>query len=324
VGGKLLKTHIGSFMKMIKLPIFFLQLTHGFREWLNVQGYAPNSVYNLPNHLTEFLGFLQQLGQTDLQDLHPDYISQYVLYLRSRPHKRTRKELSPSYINKHLNALKNFSRYLWAVHQINFNVQHQLLVSDHKTVTILSEAEIQLLYKTAQKDNRLGLRDQVMLEVYYACGLRRSEGTNLNIEDIDLNKGYLVVRKSKTARARLVPFTNQSKRLFAQYLQTFHSQIVKMNQSALLVNLQGNRIQGQSLIKRLHYLQQHSSSIVLAEKHIGLHSLRHSVATHLLKKGMSLGAIARFLGHSSLESTQIYTQLAYEDIGSTSSQKRNE
>lgn len=97
-----------------------------------------------------------------------------------------------------------------------------------------------------------------------------------------------------------------------------------MNQSALLVNLQGNRIQGQSLIKRLHYLQQHSSSIVLAEKHIGLHSLRHSVATHLLKKGMSLGAIARFLGHSSLESTQIYTQLAYEDTGSTSSQKRNE
>ena len=294
-----------------------LRLIHGFREWLNVQGYAPNSVYNLPNHLTEFLGFLQQLGQTDLQDLHPDYISQYVLYLRSRPHKRTRKELSPSYINKHLNALKNFSRYLWAVHQINFNVQHQLLVSDHKIVTILSEAEIQLLYKTAQKDNRLGLRDQVMLEVYYACGLRRSEGTNLNIEDIDLNKGYLVVRKSKTARARLVPFTKKTASLFAHYLQSFHSQVGGIEAKAFLLSTKGNRIHGQSLMIRLKNLQEQSGSITLAEngtsalgaKKVGLHSLRHSIATHLLKKGMPLLAISRFLGHRSLESTQIYTQL---------------
>jgi integrase/recombinase XerD len=60
---------------------------------------------------------------------------------------------------------------------------------------------------------------------------------------------------------------------------------------------------------RLKNLQEQSGSIVLAEKKIGLHSLRHSIATHLLKKGMPLLAISRFLGHRSLESTQIYTQV---------------
>ena len=69
-------------------------------------------------------------------------------------------------------------------------------------------------------------------------------------------------------------------------------------------------MQGQSLLLRLKYLQYYSDSIALKEKEIGLHTLRHSIATHLLQAGMKLETISRFLGHSSLESTQTYTHLA--------------
>ncbi len=72
-------------------------------------------------------------------------------------------------------------------------------------------------------------------------------------------------------------------------------------------------MQGQSLLRRLKYLQYQTENAELIEKEIGLHTLRHSIATHLLQAGMKLESIARFLGHSSLESTQIYTHLAGVD-----------
>ena len=74
-------------------------------------------------------------------------------------------------------------------------------------------------------------------------------------------------------------------------------------------------MQGQSLAVRLKLLQYYSEDSALQEKEIGLHSLRHSIATHLLQAGMPLESISRFLGHSSLESTQIYTHLSAEAIG---------
>lgn len=82
---------------------------------------------------------------------------------------------------------------------------------------------------------------------------------------------------------------------------------------ALFISQQGTRMQGQSLILRLKHLQERAESVELTEQEIGLHTLRHSIATHLLKAGMKLESIARFLGHSSLESTQIYTHLAGVD-----------
>ena len=78
---------------------------------------------------------------------------------------------------------------------------------------------------------------------------------------------------------------------------------------ALFLNRYGNRLGSQMLYLRLKYLQYHTDDLTLQAKEIGLHTLRHSIATHLLSAGMKLESISRFLGHSSLESTQIYTHL---------------
>jgi integrase/recombinase XerD len=83
-----------------------------------------------------------------------------------------------------------------------------------------------------------------------------------------------------------------------------------MKTEALFLGYYGKRVTGQSLLLRLKYLQHQTEDLDLTEKEIGLHTLRHSIATHLLQAGMKLEYIARFLGHGSLESTQIYTHLA--------------
>jgi integrase/recombinase XerD len=195
------------------------------------------------------------------------------------------------------------------VHKIYLVVDHQLLVQHRDTVTILTRKEIERLYKAARLGGMYALRDQVLLELYYACGLRRSEGYRLNVADVDLHRHYLVIRKAKNGYARLVPFTPKTGRLFRAYLSQFHARMARPNEPAFLLSIHGKRLQGGSSLMRLKHLQMHGGSMELADKVIGLHTLRHSIATHLLQQGMPLDYIRQFLGHRSMESTQIYTQL---------------
>ncbi|MBL6447629.1 tyrosine-type recombinase/integrase [Fulvivirga sp. 29W222] len=149
-----------------------------------------------------------------------------------------------------------------------------------------------------------------MLSVYYGCGLRRSEGVALNLSDINLDKNLLHVRKGKNYKERHVPISPASRRHLTQYIYDHRNTLLRYPQTdALFLSKRGTRLQGQSMILRLKALQQQSDSTTLRAKEIGLHTLRHSIATHLLHSGMKLENISLFLGHSSLESTQIYTHL---------------
>ena len=148
-----------------------------------------------------------------------------------------------------------------------------------------------------------------MLELYYSCGLRRREGVQLNVKDIDLYNRRLHVKHGKGYKERIVPFTDQTASYFRDYLQNFHNRVVQKGELGFLLNLKGKRITGQSLLIRLKKLQTQNNSQGLMNKTIGLHTLRHSIATHLLHGGMELNYIQQFLGHASLESTQIYTHL---------------
>lgn len=184
-----------------------------------------------------------------------------------------------------------------------------------------------------------------MLTILYGCGLRRNEAVHLDISDIHAEKKYIHVKKGKNYKERLVPINSTGITHLQNYLyesrphflnnsynNTTHittdnsSNIATDNSSpsgrlggdgdkeeAFFLSQRGKRIKGQSLLLRVKLLIQRVDNIALQSKTIGLHTLRHSIATHLLQNGMKLEAIAKFLGHSSLESTQIYTHLAEQD-----------
>ena len=198
---------------------------------------------------------------------------------------------------------------------------------DTKKVVVLSTLEVEELYANSyQKTENIKLplarqeamqyRDRALLALFYGCGLRRNEGYHLDVSDIKWDRNILHVRKGKGYKERLVPFNKASKKHLQDYVYDWRPYLLRSNkEDAFFLGNGGLRLGDQSLLLRLKLLIQKSESIQLQEKEVGLHTLRHSIATHLLAAGMKLENIAKFLGHSSLESTQIYTHLINEEEG---------
>ncbi len=295
--------------KLFVENVEYRRLEKAFGEWLDVLGYSKQTVYNLPNFLREFLHFLEQREIYFLDFINPKLITDYFQYLQHRPNQRRGGGLSESHLNKHRQALKKFSEYLQQTQDIILPISIQPIVLQPKEIVVLSKEEIDRLYAATDYSNVLKWRDLAMLELYYSCGLRRREGVQINVKDIDLYNRRLHVKYGKGNKQRIVPFTDQSASRFRDYLNHFHKRVVQKGEAGFLLGTRGKRITGQSLLVRLKKLQVQSDHQSLMNKEIGLHTLRHSIATHLLHGGMELTFIQQFLGHSSLESTQIYTHL---------------
>jgi site-specific recombinase XerD len=172
--------------------------------------------------------------------------------------------------------------------------------------TIFSKEEIKALQMACGSDV-LGMRDKAMISIYYGCGLRRNEGLNLDVNDILFNKNLVYVRKGKNYKERYVPMTEGVKEELQNYVDYARAVLMKSPVKALFLTVRGNRLGSNAMADRLQILKDKAE----INKEAGLHALRHSIATHLLQSGMELDKIKRFLGHSSLESTQIYTHLKH-------------
>jgi integrase/recombinase XerD len=164
----------------------------------------------------------------------------------------------------------------------------------------------------------LGLRDKVMLDIFYACALRRNESVHLDVSDIDFKGKLIYVRKGKNYKERYVPANETILQHIRDYLDHGRPFLQKKDKTpALFISDKGYRTQGQSLLIRLLKLARLArigKRTCLSGRQVGLPTLRHSIATHLLQSGMKLHHIARFLGHDSLESTQIYTHIVHEKL----------
>ena len=182
---------------------------------------------------------------------------------------------------------------------------------DSQRPRVASKSEIERLWSLCQERKKsiywkmatLGSRDEVMLALYYGCGLRRSEAVALNRDDLTGDK--LRVKTSKNNKPRLVPMSSRVIEAISDWQSNYRSCFVRIDRptNALLLSERGRRITGQSLMLRLKALCKEAEIQPLT-----LHGLRHSVATHLLAAGMPLTSVSRFLGHSTLDSTQIYTR----------------
>ncbi len=299
----------------------FIALEKGFAEWLSVLGYAQTTVYNVPSVVREFLHFLEQNEVRSIRALEQAHFEQYYQYVSHRANQRPGKRgsgLSNSYLNSHLFGLEKFMEYLHhrGMHDLPaLTISHERVVRPE--ITVLTIDEIRLLYRATEEHNHHHLnasivsRDQTLLTIFYGCGLRRSEGSALRIEDINFDTRVLHVRKGKNYRERFVPFNRASAKTLESYVYDYRPLLLKTrSEGVLFVSANdGKPLTGQALYQRLKILQQRTEDTDLLAKDIGLHTLRHSIATHLLSAGMDVQKISRFLGHRSLESTQIYTHL---------------
>ena len=297
-------------------------LEQSFRDWLDVLGYSKSTVYNLPNHIRELLHYLETQDVTNIKDLRGIHIEQFYQKLKERGSQTRGGGLSNAHLNKHIQAIRKFTEYLAKVGRLDIP---QIKLKDEpqeSKLIYLTEEEIQRLFKATYYPQEkpslsevvyqaMQSRDRAMLSIFYGCGLRRNEGANLDVSDIDFDRALLHVRKGKNLKKRFVPISKTSLKHLTEYIYDHRPELTVGNRAgALFIGSRGQRrLQGQSLNNRLKVLQYQTGDLDLNEKEIGLHTLRHSIATHLLAAGMKLESISRFLGHSNLESTQIYTHL---------------
>lgn len=303
--------------KLILKNSSYEYLQRSFGEWLDILGFNVMTVKNMPVRIREFLYFLEHSKINHIRHLEQQHYRDYYAHLYNRANQRRGGGLSNNYINQHLQAIEKFLQFLH--HRGVTNLPHlgiPLLKLNTKEITVLTRDEIQLLYKATRnevetiKSEALQSRDRVLLSVYYGCGLRREEGAFLELNDINFDRRVLHVRKGKNYKERFVPFNKSNAKIFEEYIYDHRPLMAKSkNENKLFIGRSGKPMLGGSLYTRLKLLHLSVDDIELQSKTIGLHTLRHSIATHLLEAGMPLDKISRFLGHSSLESTQIYTHL---------------
>jgi integrase/recombinase XerD len=264
--------------------------------------------------LQEFFYWLEQNQIKNINQITTKTIKEYYNYLQQRANERTNGGLSKSYLNKHQQALKKFKEYLQNHNYKGFNLH---LKSERnpteEKINILTQSEIRELFSVTNQSHhsqRMQLRDKAMLVVLYSCGLRRNEAVHLDTSDIFFDKERIFVRKGKNYKERFVPINRKNAEILEDYIFEGRPQFKDANTNdALFVSKQGNRLNGMSFAIRLQKIVQATNNKEIAEKRITLHTLRHSIATHLLQHEVKLESIKNFLGHRSLESTQIYTHL---------------
>lgn len=303
-------------MKKLKLQNeTYKMFVANYKEWLDILGYAESTVYYLPNHLQEFFYYLEQNHIKNINHITTKTVKDYYNYLQQRVNERRNGGLSKSYLNKHQQALKKFSEYL-KEHNAQSHLSVHLKTEQNPTeekLNILTQSEIKELFKATEfshREERFKLRDKAILVVLYSCGLRRTEAVNLDLKDVFFDKERIYVRKGKNYKQRVIPVNNYNLKILEDYIFNARIEFYKPNETeALFISQQGKRLNGMSFSNRLKEIIKATNNKEIIEKKITLHTLRHSIATHLLEQGVALESIKTFLGHSSLESTQIYTHI---------------
>lgn len=283
------------------------EIIQSFKNYLYQVGYGDGTQKMLPALVKEFI---QHQSITDISYIEQQKVKSFLEFLQTRPLKLRSGALSEMMISHYVYALKTFFSWCEVTEQIDYNPISGMKFKRPKQNIRepLSKEEINQLFEAAST-----LKLQTILHLFYSCGLRRSEGEALNINDVHFKQQLLYVREGKGAKRRVVPITERvSKDLEEYYLQERCSSITKkmIDENAFILNNIGNRMRGDSYIKLLKQITEKAA----LQKEITLHHLRHSIATHLLQSGMSMEYVRDFLGHSFLETTQLYAQPSAEQL----------
>lgn len=279
-----------------------------FEIHLQTLNYSKETVYGSVSNTKEYLYFLQK-KKIELNQTGTKQINAYFEILKTRPNERRDGGLSIGYLHKQRQSLQLFYKYLNLSEIYDQRPVFPVLPKAKSNPKVLTQEEVKKLFKACD-DSLLGKRNKAILSLYYGCGIRRKEGVSLNVEDIDLDRNEIFIQKSKTRRQRHVPMNQATQKLIEDYLFNARELLLdkEQTQSAFLISERGNRMDAGSVDDVLQKLVE-KTNYKFPQGRIGLHILRHSIATHLLDAGMKLEDIALFLGHRSLDSTQIYTHL---------------
>ena len=219
------------------------------------------------------------------------------------------KKMSPASVARVLVSVRSFFRFL----------SREGYIKDDPTVSIGSPKrtrpipkaipleDVERLIELPAKD-LLGRRDRAILEILYGAGLRISELVDLDVDDVDLDEGSVLIRSGKGSKGRRVPLGRAAVKAVGDYVTVARPELARkaarsVSGAGLFLNARGGRLSRQGCWK---ILKNYARTAELGEK-VSPHTLRHSFATHMLDAGADIRVVQELLGHASLSTTQVYT-----------------
>ncbi len=305
-----------------------------FLQELEAQrGFSINTIFAYRNDLSQFLAFLhgqsadergsRAEGDAEFSSVRSDalpidrwdqltasHLTTYLLHLRER-------DYATSTVARKTAAIKSFCHFLAKEGRVRADPAAALIspkVDKYEPRAISPSEVARLMAQPGQAESPDGerpeaIRDRAMLETLYATGMRVSELVSLDVDDIDA-EGRAIRCAGRTRRMRIVPLTEGAARAVSRYLEVSRAALGASESSALFVNHRGSRLtrQGFWLILKSYAQQANIADITP-------HTLRHTYATHALRRGAELREVQHVLGHVSISTTQIYRRMASRTNG---------
>jgi integrase/recombinase XerD len=292
-------------------------ITAEYTAWLDTLGFSDGMIYDYKFRLCDFFLWLENRQIQSINCLTNRHITEYHTFLETRPNKKIKgRLLSASHLNHNFLAIDKLLEFLHQYGMTNAPVPtNRRMKTDEQEriqkIEILTQAEIKTLYRcisNTYQNQSFEKRDMKQAELrlifalFYGCGLRRSEGWKLQIKDIDFDRKTVFVKQGKNYKDRIVPMSEGVYKELQDYVYNYRSRLKLKHNRLFICNKP-------ALHYKLKYLHNLCDDESIKAKRLSLHILRHSIATHLLQNGMSIENISLFLGHNSLDTTQIYTHL---------------
>ncbi len=274
-----------------------------FLRYIQIErGYSTNTVAAYRRDLAQFVTFAQDNGAGHWDTVTLALLEKFVEMLQTHCYREAT-------VSRKIAVVRSLINFLFAEGVVKPDLVdwlHQPKVGKRLPRTLSQEEVKQMLDLAAAEQTPLGLRDQTLLELLYATGMRASEIIGLRVDDVDLTSG-LVRCFGKGAKERLIPLHQTMQACLRRYLQDGRPFLLRDGaERALFVNRAGQPLTRQGL----HFLVQNYAQAAGLGDWVSPHTLRHTFATHLLDGGAELTEVQQFLGHASISTTQIYTEVS--------------
>lgn len=279
------------------------QLKYFFNFLENDRKLSENTLQSYKRDLKQFRRYLEAC-ELHYNRVKEDDIKDYIRELQEEGKKA-------SSISRCIASIRSFYQFVLKNKKVKVdptqNIQSPKI--EKRVPSVLTSKEVELLLEQPKDIDLKGIRDKAMLEFAYATGMRVTEIISLNMEDINLEEGYVICKHGN--KQRNIPLGNMSLKALKEYVEEARDILIKTEgEQALFVNINGGRLTRQGFWKIIKFYKEQAH----ITKEITPHVLRHSFATHLLQNGADLKAIQTMLGHSDISSTQVYMQFQDEGI----------
>jgi integrase/recombinase XerD len=281
------------------------KILHNFTEYLGEdKKLSENTLQSYKRDIEQYLLYLKRVLNQDIKDTNNESIISFIDH---------QKELgkASSTISRNIVSLKKFYKYVYVKKIVDFN--HSLFIEspkiEKKIPQILTKNEVEKLLAQPKCDNNKGYRDKTMLEIMYTSGVRVSELIELNVDNIDFKKGLLKCLGNR--KERFIKLDKDLTDMLKDYIEKTRNKLVgTKKENALFVNLYGKRLTRQGFWKIMKKYKVDAD----IKKDLTPHTLRHSIAAHMLESGKDLEYIKDLLGHSDISSTQVYVKIVNKEL----------